>query len=92
MLVIWRPGPWLTAALRAGGPSAALSRGGSYRAQSFFRAGQVQVVPLFWSFKVRSFALRREPELAAEKAALLAAAAAGIARIRLASPFDRLLA
>ena len=58
MPVIWRPGPWVTAALRAGAPSAALSRGGSYWAHRVFGseienqnnwAGQVQVVPLFWS-------------------------------------------
>ena len=58
MPVILRPGPWVTAALRTGAPSAALSRGGSYWAHRFFGseienqnnwAGQVQVVPLFWS-------------------------------------------
>ena len=58
MPVIWMPGPWVTAALRTGDRPAALSRGGSYWAHRFFMseienknhwAGQVQVVPPFWS-------------------------------------------
>ena len=58
MLVIWIAGPWVTAALRTGDHPAALSRGGSYWAHRFFGseienkshwAGQVQVVPPFWS-------------------------------------------
>ena len=58
MLVIWMPGPWVTAALRTGDRPAALSRGTSYWAHRFSGseienknhwAGQVQVVPPFWS-------------------------------------------
>ena len=57
-LVILVAGPWVTAALRTGDRPAALSRGGSYWAHHFFGseienkthwAGQVQVVPPFWS-------------------------------------------
>ena len=74
MPVIWRPGPWVTAALRTGAPSAALSRGGSYWAHRFFGseienqnnwAGQVHVVPLFWSLGVayrRLIPKARSPE------------------------------
>ena len=46
MPVIWRPGPWVTAALRTGAPSAALSRGGSYWAHRFFRVGNRKPKPL----------------------------------------------
>ena len=35
MLVIWMPGPWVTAAPRTGDRPAALSRGGSYWAHRF---------------------------------------------------------
>jgi len=57
-LVILVAGPWVTAALRTGDRPAALSNGGSYWAHRFFGseienkthwAGQVQVVPPFWS-------------------------------------------
>ncbi len=58
MPVIWMPGQWVTAALRPGDRPAALSRGTSYWAHRFSGseienkthwAGQVQVVPPFWS-------------------------------------------
>ncbi len=58
MPVIWMPGQWVTAALRTGDCAVALSRGMSYWAHRFFGseienknhwAGQVQVVPPFWS-------------------------------------------
>ncbi len=59
MPVIWVPGPWVRAALRTGDRPAASSCGRSHRAHRFFGseienknhwAGQVQVVPPFWSF------------------------------------------
>jgi hypothetical protein len=58
MPVIWMPGPWVTAALRPGDRPAALSCGRSHWAHRFSGseienknhwAGQVQVVPPFWS-------------------------------------------
>ena len=58
MPVIWMPGQWVTAALRTGDRPAALSCGRSYWAHRCFGseienkthwAGQVQVVPPFWS-------------------------------------------
>ena len=58
MPVIWVLGQWVTAALRTGDRPAASSRGTSYWAHRFSGseienksqwAGQVQVVPPFWS-------------------------------------------